>query len=360
MTKMLSLHSGPAVLLHRIAQEIDFEETIHRLLRWDPSRCTLSPGARIKALAINILCGRDPLYEVQDFYEDQDVELLFGPGVTADSLNDDALARALDKLYEATPWTVYSTLALHALSKLGHRLGPIHCDTTSFSLEGAYERQSDLKMAHGYSKDRRPDLKQIVLCLGVTPERLPILANIENGNTSDKTWNFTFIRKLRQTLSQDDWEQILYVADSALVTKRNLRYMGRLKLKFVSRLPDLFSEGETLKDLAWQENAWQDVGALREGKEAARYRMQSFLGPLCGRTYHFVVVYSSKLDERKERSFQRQIGQEEDRLKREAAAFMQTSYHCEADAKQAICDWEQAHKSRWWSSAWTVQTVHPR
>jgi hypothetical protein len=71
-----------------------------------------------------------------------------------------------------------------------------------------------------------------------------------------------------------------------------------------------------------------------------------------------VVVYSRKLDECKERSFESQIGrQEEDRLKREAAAFMQTSYHCEADAKQTICDFEQAHKSRWWSSAWTVQTV---
>jgi len=55
---------------------------------------------------------------------------------------------------------------------------------------------------------------------------------------------------------------ILYIADSALVTKRNLRYMGRLKLKFVSRLPDLFSEGETLKDFFWRTNAWQDVGAL--------------------------------------------------------------------------------------------------
>jgi len=114
--------------------------------------------------------------------------------------------------------------------------------------------------------------------------------------------------------------------------------MRRLKLKFVSRLPDLFSEGETLKDLAWQANAWQDVGALREGKDAAHYRMQSFLRPLCGRTYHFVVVYSSKFDERKERSFQRQIGQEGDRLKREAAVFTEMSYHCEADTKQAICD----------------------
>ncbi len=46
--------------------------------------------------------------------------------------------------------------------------------------------------------------------------------------------------------------------------------MGRLKLKFVSSLPDLFAEGETLKDLVWQ-----DVGTLREGMEAARYRKQS-------------------------------------------------------------------------------------
>ncbi|MCY0902863.1 MAG: hypothetical protein OWU32_11875 [Firmicutes bacterium] len=70
------------------------------------------------------------------------------------------------------------------------------------------------------------------------------------------------------------------------------RQSRRLKLKFVSRLPYLFSEGETLKDLAWRTNAWQDVGALREGKEAACYRLQWFLRPLrplCGRTYHLRI-----------------------------------------------------------------------
>ncbi|WP_235587021.1 hypothetical protein [Ferroacidibacillus organovorans] len=35
MTKMLSLHSGPTVLLNRIAREIDFKDTINRLLKWD-------------------------------------------------------------------------------------------------------------------------------------------------------------------------------------------------------------------------------------------------------------------------------------------------------------------------------------
>ena len=52
--------------------------------------------------------------------------MLFGEGVVADELNDDALARALDKLHEATPWKVYSTLAMQAMKKLKLRIGPIH------------------------------------------------------------------------------------------------------------------------------------------------------------------------------------------------------------------------------------------
>ncbi|MCP3775987.1 IS1634 family transposase [Paenibacillus sp. MZ04-78.2] len=195
--KTYSYTSGPAVLVDRLCREIEFEQTLNELLPWDASRCKLSPGARIKALVINVLSGKDPLCHVKRFYRDQDVELLFGDGVTADDLNDDALARALDKLHEATPWKVYSTLAIRAMRKLGLPIGTLHNDTTSVSLHGAYEGEADLQIVRGHSKDYRPDLKQIMLGLAVSPERIPILANVENGNTSDKTWNFTFIRKLR-------------------------------------------------------------------------------------------------------------------------------------------------------------------
>ncbi|OPG16762.1 hypothetical protein B2M26_05235 [Ferroacidibacillus organovorans] len=36
---------------------------------------------------------------------------------------------------------------------------------------------------------------------------------------------------------------------------------------------------------------------------------------------------------------------------------MEHGNHCEADAQQAINAWQQAHKTRWWSCAWSVQTV---
>ncbi|WP_164821503.1 IS1634 family transposase [Paenibacillus koleovorans] len=185
------------------------EQTLNELLAWDPKRCKLSPGARIKALILNVLGGKDPFFHVERFYRDQDVELLFGAGVIADDLNDDALAHALDKLHEATPWKVYSALAIRAMRKLGLPIGALHNDTTSVSLYGAYEGEADLHIVHGHSKDHRPDLKPIMLGLAVSPERIPVLASVENGNTSDKTWNYTFIRKLRQTLSQEDWQQLL-------------------------------------------------------------------------------------------------------------------------------------------------------
>ncbi|WP_281885068.1 DUF4277 domain-containing protein [Paenibacillus sp. YYML68] len=97
----MSLLIRSSVLLDRMSKEIEFEPTINRLLSWDEKRCKLSPGTRLKALVINVMTGRDPLCHVDQFYRDQDVGLLFGEEVTADDLNDDALARELrhDNIY---------------------------------------------------------------------------------------------------------------------------------------------------------------------------------------------------------------------------------------------------------------------
>ncbi|WP_127586918.1 IS1634 family transposase [Paenibacillus koleovorans] len=356
--KTYSYSSGPTVLMDRLCREIELEETLNELLAWDSKRCNLSPGARIKALILNVLSGKDPLVHVERFYRDQDVELLFGAGVTADDLNDDALARALDKLHEATPWKVYSTLAIRAMRKLGLPIGVLHNDTTSMSLHGAYEEEADLKIVHGHSKDHRPDLKQIMLGLAVSPERIPVLANVENGNTSDKTWNHTFIRKLRQTLSQEDWQQLLYVADSALITKRNLKYMKRLHLRFVSRLPDVFAVCEEVKQTAWASSgAWQEIGVLSQGPAAAQYRLQSMDRVMDGRSFRLIVVYSSNLDERKQRALESTIQKEEERLTRQIRKLEETEFHCESDARQALQGFQGEHRSEWFRWELTVEAV---
>nr|WP_245976849.1 hypothetical protein [Oceanobacillus arenosus] len=119
-----------------------------------------------------------------------------------------------------------------------------------------------MEITYGYSKQHRPDLKQIVLSMSVTPERIPILATVKNGNTDDKTWNFTFIQKLRDILSEEEWGQLIYQADSALITKDNLREI-RGNLHFIFRLPETFNLSSELKEKVWEKDKWEEVGQLK-------------------------------------------------------------------------------------------------
>ncbi|WP_415841316.1 IS1634 family transposase, partial [Paenibacillus alkaliterrae] len=219
---MVSIAAGPSQLIAALCDEIGLESIINSAVEWNPSYCKVSPGTQVKAMIINILCSRMPLYRVSEFYQEQDIELLLGPGRKAEDLNDDALGRTLDRLYDAQSWKVYSQLSLTVLRHLGLPLDVLHSDTTSFSVQGDYVNQDDLNVTYGYNKDGRPDLKQIVIGLGVTPQRLPIIGKVEDGNLDDKTWKNAFITRLRSVLSDEEWSGLTYVADSALATMDNL------------------------------------------------------------------------------------------------------------------------------------------
>jgi len=359
---VLTLTAGPSQLISAICDEIDFEGIVNKRLIWDKDRSHLSPGKRLKALLINILCDRQPLYHIHHFFEEQDVELLFGKGVKAADLNEYSIGRALDALYEATPWKVYSTLSVSACRKLGIPIGILHNDTTSYSVFGDYERkeetagtQDELDITHGYSKQNRPDLKQIVLGLGVTPERIPVLATMESGNTSDKGWNITFIQKLREILSKEEWEQLIYQADSALITTENLRDI-REDVHFISRLPETFKLSHELKEKAWKGEEWEELGKLTSSKNAASYRIQSFEEKLDDYPYRFIVVYSSQLNEQKVKTLERQITKEQKQLEKEIKKFESNIYHCQEDGEKAIAEFLKKNQNKYFYSSFSLQS----
>ncbi|MFD2700797.1 DUF4277 domain-containing protein [Paenibacillus shunpengii] len=133
---MVSISAGPSQLIAALCDEIGLEDIINRSLTWEPTYCKVSPGTHVKAMIINILCSRMPLYRIAVFYATQDTEQLFGAGCEAAVFNDDALGRMLDRLFEAQSWKVYSELSLAVLRTLGLPLDRLHADTTSFSLQG--------------------------------------------------------------------------------------------------------------------------------------------------------------------------------------------------------------------------------
>ena len=110
------------------------------------------------------MMGRTALYQVSRFYELQDVPVLFGTEACAEDLNDCALGRTLDRLFDAGPKKVLGAASLRSVLREDVAFRVVHADTTSWTLKGVFEtsaeRDEALWVTRGYSRDHRPDLKQ--------------------------------------------------------------------------------------------------------------------------------------------------------------------------------------------------------
>jgi transposase len=83
------------------------------------------------------------------------------------------LGRILDEAYAYGCDLLYQELALAVCAQEDIDLRCNHLDTTSFALSGDYAPDSDvqaIRIPHGYSKDHRPDFKQVVLELMVSQD----------------------------------------------------------------------------------------------------------------------------------------------------------------------------------------------
>lgn len=317
--------------------------------RVDRDDFNVSVGTRVNALLINIATGRKALYKVSEFYEKMDTELLFGEGVTAADFNDDALGRALDNLHKIGLETLYSQLALSTIEKLKvmdsfDGFIPIHSDTTSLSFYGEYPDQKDIEIVRGYSKDHRPDLKQLVFGLS-TVRGVPIYGNVNNGNQDDPTWNLNNIANLAGLVCKDDEGKVIYIADAAAITEANLKQFYDKKTHFISRLPSTFTLCGELKKAAWEkEDAWIDLGPLTDAKDAATYKIQVLRRELCGRTYRFIVIRSSNLSALKEHKLQDVVAREAKKLEKAVQQQSKFLYSCESDAQQAADKFLRSNK----------------
>ncbi len=113
----INVHSGPEGLIAALYDQLGFGDLIDSLVTWDSRQCLLSPGTRIKALVINVLSSPAPLYMLNHYFGQMDTEHFFGKGVKPDYLKDYNLTRALDKVAEAGPERIFSTLSMHTFCR---------------------------------------------------------------------------------------------------------------------------------------------------------------------------------------------------------------------------------------------------
>lgn len=340
------IRPGPGRLIRALIDELKIIETINNMVRWDPKQWKITPGELITALIISFFCERRALYKVRDFYKHQDLGLLFGrQDLDADDFNDDCLARALERLEETEFHKLYGLILVNLRQVYQFQSKCCHADTTSMVVFGDYDDPDQTLVNYGFSKDKRFDLKQIKSGLCVNSDGFPIYGEPVNGNKDDKTWSNKLLKKFKDVVNSE-LAQIL-VADSQLVTTENLKLMYEKGILFISRLPDTFGISDELKERAWRENQWQEAGQIAQTPGSATYRIQEFPGNIEGMPYRFIVINSSSLDKRKEKSLAGQIEKEEQTLTKAMTELAKTIYACRPDAENAIRLWLAKQKPKY-------------
>lgn len=104
----------------------------------------------------------------------------------------------------------------------------------------------DPQITHGHNKDHRPDLKQLVFGLNVTNDgAVPLLHHIFSGNRTDDSVHVPNLDDLRSLLGPAGF---IYVADSKLCTKGNLKHVVSQGGEFVTVMPRSRAEDRAFRD----------------------------------------------------------------------------------------------------------------
>lgn len=174
------------------------------------------PWSRIAAiLAINRLCapGSELAIEARWYRTTALDDIL---GVDAGRVNTDRLYRCLDLLLAHK-----AALERHLAARYGELFGVQYelllYDLTSTYVEG--EAAANPQMRRGYSRDHRPDCKQVVLALIVSPEGFPLAYEVFEGNRTDVTTLDDILVAVEAKYGQ---AQRVWVLDRGIVSERNL------------------------------------------------------------------------------------------------------------------------------------------
>src|SRR2546422_8675628 len=307
----------------------------------------IDPGTIVLGMILDTLSGRSPLYRLEEFFTHQDTALLLGKAVPPGAFQDDTVGRVLERLYATGTMKVFTACAVRADRVCGFDKRYVHFDTTSIMVYGDYllpeeakESERPFRITYGYSKDKRPDLKQFVFSTLCVDRAVPLWGTPHDGNASDKTVNNALLSDIAAFLAQHGVAPgaYIYVADAALVTEANLAALG--DTLFISRLPATYNACGRLITEAVAHNTWEEVDVLAHTKPTKHrpvtsYKAYAGEGTLYVTPYRAVVVHSSAQDKRRQQRLEREIQASYSTVQIAARTAEQQEYFCRADAEAA-------------------------
>jgi transposase len=230
--------------LHTLLREII--EPGQEEVPWDVMACILTLAR---------FCGQRSELEVAErWYADSVLEDLLG--VPWSQVKEARLYRGLDVLQEHK-----ERLCEHLLKKyrdwFGVQFEFLLYDVTSTYFEG--QALDNEKAARGYSRDHRPDCKQVNIGLVVSPEGLPIGYEIFAGNTADVTTVEEMVELMEEKYGQP---QRIWVMDRGMTSEDNIEFLRERKARYIVGTPK--SQLKAFEAQLLEKENWAEV---QEGVE---------------------------------------------------------------------------------------------
>jgi len=131
----------------------------------------------------------------------------------------DQLYLVLDRLLEHRP-ALFTHLQARWKDLFAAKYEVLLYDLTSTYVEGQAEQIP--KAQFGHSRDHRPDCRQVMIALVVTPEGFPLAYEVMPGNTSDRTTLKEFLAKIQ---TQYGKAERIWIMDRGIPTEQVLAQM---------------------------------------------------------------------------------------------------------------------------------------
>lgn len=217
---------GAACLTLPILRELGVVGAVNRSCA---SAHNVSHGLVINALAVNRLQAPRPLYKIDAWLAA--TALGSALGIQPAQAHDTRLGETLDAVYPHYE-TIWQTIIQKSVARYRLPLDWLHYDITSVYFEGLYTESELVKF--GYSRDHRPDTKQLNVGLNVTAQGLPLAFRVLVGNTADRTTPRQNCEAVRALLTETQRPATTFVHDRAMGTPETLVWYGQHDQKFIT------------------------------------------------------------------------------------------------------------------------------
>jgi transposase len=251
---------GAIPLLLPLLERLGVREIINRRCHpGDTALADLDLGLVTLLLVLNRLLAPTPLVHVEAWLAETALPDLLG--IDAAQANDDRLARALDALVPHLD-ALWQDLVVAAVRAFDLDLSQLCYDLTSVSFCGDYEGAEGITF--GYSRDHRPDRKQLELATTVTAAGgVPLDYRVLAGNVADRTTPVENLERLRGLLAllppRDPTRPIMVISDRAMLTLEAIAAYHDSALCYLGPLDPSLGDG-AVRDLV----AEVDAAELRE------------------------------------------------------------------------------------------------